>query len=280
MWKEEEQLEKMRGLFKNGYGYIPKSVMRCKDLSIQAKAIYSYLISFAGRKDCAYPSRRLMCYDLQISQDTLNKYIKELVKIGLIYKRQTRKDGSKFSNNEYYFCFTKDMESMLAKASISENIVEKVQEDSVTENIVAEKSVTDGLVSNSNKNNNNNSNNNSNTNGNINKNSINNNNKESENSLQFFKSITNKYINDNDIIELVNSFIELKQKSQKPFENENQIKVLIDRLNSIETKQGKLDCLQYTLMNGYNDIFPERYRKTSTKKDKDIRNLFNRIENI
>ena len=47
----EEQLEKMSGLFKNGYGYIPKSVMRCKDLSIQAKAIYSYLISFAGRKN-------------------------------------------------------------------------------------------------------------------------------------------------------------------------------------------------------------------------------------
>lgn len=273
MWEAEEQLEKMSGLFKNGYGYIPKSVMRCKDLSIQAKAIYSYLISFAGRKNYAFPSRRLMCYDLQISQDTLNKYLKELVRIGLIYKQQTRKDGSKYSNNEYYFCFTKDIENKLAKASIAEDIVENSQENSVTENIDTEKSVTDGLVSNSNKNNNNNSNNNSNTNSNINKNSINNNNKESENSLQFFKSITNKYINDNDIIELINNFIEFKQKSKKPFEEENQIKLLIDRLNSIETKQGKLDCLQYTLMNRYSDIYPERYRDIFTKTDEDKKNL-------
>ena len=74
-------------------------------------------------------------------------------------------------------------------------------------------------------------------------------------------------------IELINNFIEFKQKSKKPFEEENQIKLLIDRLNSIETKQGKLDCLQYTLMNRYSDIYPERYRDIFTKTDEDKKNL-------
>ena len=44
-------------------------------------------------------------------------------------------------------------------------------------------------------------------------------------------------------------------------------------LNSIETKQGKLDCLQYTLMNRYSDIYPERYRDIFTKTDEDKKNL-------
>ena len=84
--KVEKSIEEMPKIFHSGYGYIPKSVMRCKNISIQAKAIYAYLISFAGRKSEAYPSRKLMCYDLNVSQDTLNKYLKELIEQKLISK--------------------------------------------------------------------------------------------------------------------------------------------------------------------------------------------------
>ena len=37
-------------ILRAGYGIIPKVVMRDKNLSIEAKAIYAYLTAFAGDK--------------------------------------------------------------------------------------------------------------------------------------------------------------------------------------------------------------------------------------
>ena len=65
-------------ILRDGYGIIPKIVMRDKNLSIEAKAIYAYLIAFAGDKKTCYPSRDLMCKELGISINRFTKHLKKL----------------------------------------------------------------------------------------------------------------------------------------------------------------------------------------------------------
>lgn len=83
-----------------GYGLIQKSVMRNKSLSIEAKAIYGYIASFAGTSMKAYPSVELICAELNISEKRFRKYRKELVELGyLTIERQRLEKG--FSKNIY-----------------------------------------------------------------------------------------------------------------------------------------------------------------------------------
>lgn len=85
-----------------GYGLIPKRIMRDRNLSLQAKAIYSYLASFAGNTGMSFPSTKLMAGELGISKDTLFKYLKELRESNAIsVKRERGRDGT-FERNIYY----------------------------------------------------------------------------------------------------------------------------------------------------------------------------------
>lgn len=83
-----------------GFGFIPRAVMRDKNLSIGAKAVYAYLSSFAGNKEYAFPGRDLMCEELGISKDSLLKYMKLLKELGYLEVEQVKKDG-KFAHNIY-----------------------------------------------------------------------------------------------------------------------------------------------------------------------------------
>nr|WP_264466992.1 DnaD domain protein [Enterococcus avium] len=74
--------------------------MRDTKLSIESKAIYAYLCSFAGAGNTAFPSRELICHELNISINRFNKYKNELVTKGYItIKRERLENG--FSKNIY-----------------------------------------------------------------------------------------------------------------------------------------------------------------------------------
>ncbi|WXR61204.1 helix-turn-helix domain-containing protein [Peptostreptococcaceae bacterium AGR-M142] len=87
-----------RGILKNGYGIIPKLVMRDRKLSAEAKAIYAYICSFAGSGSTAFPSIELMSADLNLSKRRLLKYRKELLEHGYIIVHQQRKEGKRTNN--------------------------------------------------------------------------------------------------------------------------------------------------------------------------------------
>ena len=53
---DERNLLQLDALLSHGYGLSPQLVMRSKGLSIEAKALYGYLSSFAGAGDTAFPS--------------------------------------------------------------------------------------------------------------------------------------------------------------------------------------------------------------------------------
>ena len=83
-----------------GYGIVPKIAMRDTNLSIESKAIYAYLCSFAGAGRTAFPSRELICHELNISINRFNKYKNELVEKGYISIKRDRLENG-FSKNIY-----------------------------------------------------------------------------------------------------------------------------------------------------------------------------------
>ena len=85
-----------------GYGTVTKEAMQDKLLSIEAKAIYAYLCSFAGGKDEAWPSVSKMCYDLKISKDRFYRHVKCLIINDYIeVKKSYYSNSGKWANNLY-----------------------------------------------------------------------------------------------------------------------------------------------------------------------------------
>lgn len=88
-------------VYENGYGQIAKKVMRDKSIHAVSKAIYAYLVSYAGSKDNSFPSVQLMMDELGIkSEDTFYKYRNQLIKAGYITVHKEREEG-RFDNNVY-----------------------------------------------------------------------------------------------------------------------------------------------------------------------------------
>ena len=65
---DERNLLQLDALLSHGYGLSPQLVMRSKGLSIEAKALYGYLSSFAGAGDTAFPSTSRILEELDISK--------------------------------------------------------------------------------------------------------------------------------------------------------------------------------------------------------------------
>lgn len=92
---------KQNKLLSKGYGLISQLAMRDKNLTIEAKAIYSYLCSFAGAGDTAFPSVSLICSELGISEDRFYKHRKHLIQRGYISVEQ-QKEAGKMARNIYH----------------------------------------------------------------------------------------------------------------------------------------------------------------------------------
>nr|DAE07792.1 MAG TPA: helix-turn-helix domain protein [Siphoviridae sp. ct5kv15] len=74
---------------KGAYGIVYQEIMRSPDLPGNAKLIYAYLASFAGKEDECYPSVETICAELNMSKTTMYKYMNALVDCGVIEKKQT-----------------------------------------------------------------------------------------------------------------------------------------------------------------------------------------------
>lgn len=91
----------MKGtIYEKGYGILAKRVMRDKRLSIEARAIYAYIITYSGAGTTAFPSVSLMCDDLKITPHRFYRHFTPLVECGYLKVRHTKKSG-RFGRNEY-----------------------------------------------------------------------------------------------------------------------------------------------------------------------------------
>ena len=71
-------------VYEKGYGNVAKLVMVDKTITIGAKALYSYLCSYAFGKDEAYPTVERIMQELNISENSFRRYRKELEDKGYI----------------------------------------------------------------------------------------------------------------------------------------------------------------------------------------------------
>ena len=97
---EGEKGASLPDILKDGYGYSPKRITRETSLSVEAKAIYSYLASFADENGKAYPGIELMCHELNISEKRFHRHKKQLIDQGFITVERERTDYG-WSNNIY-----------------------------------------------------------------------------------------------------------------------------------------------------------------------------------
>ena len=82
------------GILSKGFGVMPKLVATDTNLSIEAKAIYAYICSYAGNGESAFPKLNTMLYHLQISKTRFYKHFELLKEHGYIEVQRRRKLNS------------------------------------------------------------------------------------------------------------------------------------------------------------------------------------------
>lgn len=105
-----ENLLKASGVMEMGYGIIPKKVMRDKRLTVEAKAIYAYIASFAGSGNTSFPSVSLICDEIGMSNDRFYRHRKQLIELGYISVEQIRGGQGKTGHNIYTLISHQDTE--------------------------------------------------------------------------------------------------------------------------------------------------------------------------
>lgn len=89
-------------VLEDGYGYIPRSIMRDKTLHRNSRAIYAYFMSFAGSNMTAFPSVKTICSELGFGNEgTYYKYLNELKDRGLLSSKLIKSDKGKFDKNMF-----------------------------------------------------------------------------------------------------------------------------------------------------------------------------------
>lgn len=81
----------IEGVLSKGYGIMPKMITTDTNLTIEAKAIYAYMVSFAGAGETAFPKVSTMLYHLQISKTRYYKNLNLLKESGYIEVQSRRK---------------------------------------------------------------------------------------------------------------------------------------------------------------------------------------------
>ena len=126
--KDEVRLQST-SIVSDGYGLIPKKIARDKALTMEAKAIYGYLASFAGSGGYCYPSKELMISELGTTEKRFNKNIKILKEHGYIKVHKRRKGNRNDSNLYELLMDIRDIE--IAKKEFDTSRFDSGQFDSV-----------------------------------------------------------------------------------------------------------------------------------------------------
>lgn len=98
-------MSELTGIFSEGYGIIPKKIMRHDGVNIYQKAILAYLLSYTGAGRFAWPSQDLISKDLNISKPTVIKALKGLAKIGLLKKMKLEPKNRQSTALKYELVF-------------------------------------------------------------------------------------------------------------------------------------------------------------------------------
>src|SRR3712207_2546568 len=65
-----------------GFTQVPKFLLRDSKVSANAKVVYSMLLSYAWNNSCVFPGQERMAEDIELSQPTIARAVKELEEQG------------------------------------------------------------------------------------------------------------------------------------------------------------------------------------------------------
>lgn len=238
-------------ILRAGYGIIPKVVMRDKNLSIEAKAIYAYLTAFAGDKKTCYPSRDLMCEELGISINRFTKHLKTLKESGYI-KVERIKSGNLKAKNIYEIIMDERDRCINFR-----DIENKYHENKDIENEYLENEYT----------NNNSLNNNS-----VNNNSINK--KEKKKKKTDLDVLINEYTSNSFLQETIIDFMKMRKSIKKPV-TERALKGILNKLDKLATTDDiKIKILENSIENCWQGVFPlkDNFSNYNSNKHQDNNN--------
>jgi DNA-binding transcriptional regulator YhcF (GntR family) len=97
---EVQDVLKIEGVGAKGGGILPKYVMLDPDLTLEAKCIYTYFASLAGKGTTVFPSRDTIIEYLGINKDTYYKHFKMLIEQNYVVTRQENSSNG-FKKNVY-----------------------------------------------------------------------------------------------------------------------------------------------------------------------------------
>jgi hypothetical protein len=250
-------------ILRAGYGIIPKVVMRDKNLSIEAKAIYAYLTAFAGDKKTCYPSRDLMCEELGISINRFTKHLKTLKESGYI-KVERIKSGNLKAKNIYEIIMDERDRCINFR-----DIENKYHENKDIENEYLENEYT----------NNNSLNNNSLNNNSVNNNSINK--KEKKKKKTDLDILINEYTSNSFLQETIIDFMKMRKSIKKPV-TERGLKGILNKLDKLATTDDiKIKILENSIENCWRGVFPlkDNFGNYNSNKYQDNNNS-NSVEDL
>ena len=138
-----------KSILSKGYGMIPKLVMQ-SDISIEAKAIYAYMCSFAGNGQSAFPGVDKIIYELKITRRRFYKYRKELEDHGMIKVQKTR-NGNRNSRNIYIIAQTIPDKCHFDTYQNEQYQNEQYQNDYTNNNILTSNKLNNNNVNNNNR---------------------------------------------------------------------------------------------------------------------------------
>ena len=227
-------------IYNSGFGILPKAVMIDPNLSLQAKGIFAYLVTYAGNSETAFPSQKTISYQLRISKDTVGKYIKELRENGYLEIEQKR-EGGRFSHNVYKLIpCPKKADTIITEPGNTEH---------------------GSLASN------------------INNNNINNNNNKKEKETTLDK-IIKEYTTNNDLVNTLVDFMKMRKSIKKPLTDRALKGILskLDTL-SYNDKE-KIEILEQSIINCWSGVFPLKAKNNNSVNSSITKDDNNNSDNI
>ncbi len=122
---------------KSGYTYVSNTLMHDRRLSLNARGLMMIVLSLPEKWEFTISGLAVMC---GISQDAVNRCIKELCALGYAEVRQSKDGKGRFSQKDYLFYETPEGSVPLTEKPVTDN---PVTDNPVTDNPVTDEPVTE-----------------------------------------------------------------------------------------------------------------------------------------
>jgi hypothetical protein len=115
-----DKIIELPGIFSEGYGVVPKRLMKASDINSNTKLVLCYLLSHTGSGQTCFPSMDNMADNLNISKRTIIRCIAEAVDAGYLSKTKNKLGRGKGTYNIYNLEFMADFTgAKIARANIA-----------------------------------------------------------------------------------------------------------------------------------------------------------------